>query len=129
MVTVKKIKAFNNIATVIVIDLKNTSFLDFVKIFTKEYNRLQMSNSYGLGKLMKLLNKIHQKQEYSETEKAYVLKKIVDDTDLESGYLHFWIYNMTKLGYKVTSYKIFTSADIDISWLEEELCMLMERFK
>ena len=121
MVVVKKIKVGKYIATVIVVDLKNTSFLELNKVFKNEYNRLKMANCYGLKTLLKLMDEVHEKQKYTEVQKAYILKKLFGDTNLEDGYLHFYIYNMIKDGYKCTNGEIFTHPDIDMAWLEDEI--------
>ena len=120
MAIVKKIRIGKYAATLIIIRLEKTSFLEFVKIFHNEYNRLQMSNCDGLERLVELINHVHEKQEYTEDQKSYILSKIVNPHNIEDGYLHYYILDIVdKERYKLVKTAIFDYPEVEMEWLKE----------
>jgi hypothetical protein len=79
-----------------------------------------MSNCDGLERLVELINHVHEKQEYTEEQKSYILNKIVNPHNIEDGYLHYYILDIIdKERYKLVKTAIFDYPEVEMEWLKE----------
>ena len=94
--------------------------MEFIKVFKNEYNRLEMSNCYGLQTLVELINDVHEKQKYTKEQKNYILSKIVNPHKIKDGYLHYYILDIIdKERYKLVKSAVCDYPEVEMEWLKE----------